>query len=91
MNSQATDRNEQRAGCGEAAVTAYAKAKSGNQTDEFDFGSEEPQERLIDLLTDLRHWARQEQLDFDAAARMAESHFNCEVDEEGQAEEEETE
>jgi len=77
-------RNAERATCAEAAVTAYASAKEGNTTDYVFFSSESPMERLTDLLADLRHWAGQNGLDFAEADRIAESHHQCEVDEEAE-------
>lgn len=74
--------NQQRATCAEAAVKAYVAAKEQNTTDLFDFSSEPPQDRLADLLADLRHWAQQNDLDFDEANRVGEMHFEAEVDEE---------
>jgi len=74
--------NRQRAMCAEAAVTAYAAAKEPTATDYFDFSSEPPQDRLTDMLTDLRHWARQNGLDFDEASRVSSMHFEAEVEEE---------
>jgi hypothetical protein len=76
--------NSQRAACGEAAVKAYASVKEHNTTDYFDFASESPQERLTDLLVDLRHWARSNNLEFADADRIADSHFECELDEEAE-------
>ena len=78
----AGNNNRQRAACAEAAVRAYAVAKAPTATDYFDFSSEPPQDRLADLLADLRHWARQNDLDFDRASRMGATHFEAEVDEE---------
>lgn len=74
--------NRQRAACAETAVKAYAVAKEPTSTDYFDFSAEPPQDRLADLLTDLRHWSRQNDLDFDGANRVGEMHFTAEVEEE---------
>ncbi len=78
----AGNRNHQRAACAEVAVKAYAAAKEPTSTDYCDFSSEPAQDRLADLLTDLRHWARKNGLDFDGADRVGETHFTAEVDEE---------
>ena len=78
----AGNNNRQRAVCAQTAVRAYAVAKVPTTTDYFDFSSEPPQDRLADLLADLRHWARQNDLDFDRASRMGATHFEAEVDEE---------
>ena len=77
-----TTDNIQRAGCAEVGVRAYCTVKLHNTTDLFDFSSEDAQERLADLLTDLRHWAGQNALDFGEADRIAGMHFEAEVDEE---------
>ena len=82
-DEHAGSRNRQRATCAEVAVKAYAAAKEPTSTDYFDFSSEPPQDRLADLLTDLRHWARQNGLDFDGADRVGGMHFEAEVGEEG--------
>jgi hypothetical protein len=75
--------NEHRAECAETAVRAYAAVKEHNATDCCDFSSEDAQERLTDMLADLRHWARAGGLDFADAVRTSEMHFEAEVDEEG--------
>ena len=75
--------NRQRAACAEAAVKAYAVVKEPTSTDYFDFSSEPPQDRLADLLTDLRHWARQNELDFDGADRVGAMHFTAAVTNDG--------
>ncbi len=74
--------NRQRAMCAEAAVKAYAAVKEPSTTDFFDFSSEPPQDRLTDLLSDLRHWARQNDMDFGEADRLGGMHFEAEIDEE---------
>lgn len=42
----------------------------------------DPQTELSDLLSDLRHWAAENEVDFDKASITAEVNFNCEQDEE---------
>lgn len=81
-DERADNRNRQRVACAEVAVQAYAAVKEPASTDYFDFSSEPPQDRLADLLTDLRHWARLNALDFDGTDRVGEMHFMAEVDEE---------
>ena len=83
-----TTDNIQRAGCAEVGVRAYCTVKQHNTTDLFDFSSEDAQERLMDFLTDLRHWAGQNALDFGEADRMAGLHFEAEIAEEGTKESE---
>jgi len=72
--------NFERAMSAEAAVKAYASVKEF--FDVTDTTIQLPQEWLTDLLADLRHWARNEGLDFAEANRIAETHFTEEVDEE---------
>ena len=81
------ERNLDRATCGEAAMRAYSAAKEHNTTDWADFSSEEAQERLIDLLADLRHLARRDGLDYADADRIAANHLSCEAGEEAEADE----
>ena len=64
--------NEERAELAEEALNA------------FDIASDEPgglsdEELLLDLLTNLRHWAKREGLDFDKADSMAEVHYLVEA------------
>jgi len=79
------ERNLDRAACGEAAMQAYSAAKEHNTTDWADFSSEEAQERLTDLLADLRHLARRDGLDYADADRVSANHFSCEAAEESEA------
>ena len=72
---------------GEAAMKAYSAVKERNDTDMYDFSSEPPEDRLTDLLADLRHWARAEGIDFERSDALARSHFETEVDEETDAKE----
>ena len=81
------ERNLDRAACGEAAMRAYSAAKEHNTTDWADFSSEEAQERLTDLLADLRHLARRDGLDYADADRISANHFSCEAGEESEANE----
>jgi len=86
VNLDAVERNHERADCAEAAIKAYAAVKENNTTDMWDFSSQGPQERLTDLLSDLRHWACQQGLDFEQSLTSSESHFQCEVGEEDEVE-----
>lgn len=38
----------------------------------------EPEDRLSDLLTDLRHWAHEDRIDFNLAIRRSQENFNQE-------------
>ena len=84
MTNDAKTQNAERAGCADAAFITYAKVKERNATDLCDFSSEEAQERLTDLLADLRHLARREGWDFDKADHTADDHFKAEVGEESE-------
>ncbi len=86
-NIEAVERNESRAACAEAAVAAYAAVKENNTTDMWDFSSQNAQDRLADLLADLRHWASLNGLDFEQSILSSDSHFGCEMDEEAEDEE----
>lgn len=86
-NIEAVERNEERAACAQAAVEAYAAAKIDNTTDLWDFSAQDAQDRLTDLLADLRHWASQNGLDFEQSLRSSQSHFECELDEEAEDDE----
>jgi hypothetical protein len=69
--------NERRANAARAALDAYGKTKgyaSGQRQD--------LRERMIDLLTDLRHLARESGIDFDSMSSMSRFHFDEEVDSE---------
>ena len=43
-------------------------------------GGNNEEESVNDLLTDLRHFCKWNEIDFDKAAEMSEIHFNCESD-----------
>ena len=83
-SDDAAELNRERAACGEAAVKAYSAVKEHNTTDLCDFSSEDGQERLTDLLADLRHWAWREGMEFAEADRISAVHFEAEVAEEGE-------
>lgn len=83
----AEGRNAERAACADTAFITYGSVKEGNTTDMADFSSEDGEEQLTDLLTDLRHLARREGWNFADAVRIAENHFTAEVAEEGETDE----
>lgn len=60
--------NEERAARADAALELYCRLT----------GSSEDDTRLVDLLTDLRHWAARNWHDFDNANFLSEIHFNHE-------------
>jgi len=66
--------NESRALAADVALVAYTGDDEVRQ-------GEEKRSTLTDLLTDLRHWARLNGVDFDTANNSAEIHFNVEVEE----------
>lgn len=68
-------RNPQRAATAAEALSAYILAKCGHPDELI----QSPQEWLTDLLTDLRHHAAELLIDFDAAVRMSEYHFEEEA------------
>jgi hypothetical protein len=84
-NDAAQGRNFERALDAHAAVRMYAAIKDrggARITGLFDFAVQSLEEWLTDLLTDLRHWTREEGIDFERVDAMARSHFECETDEE---------
>ena len=83
-NETAEAQNFVRARNAEPALQAYWKETSGADVDGIHGTPSEQAELLTDLLTDLRHWARAEEVDFQRCSDMAETHFNCELDEENQ-------
>jgi hypothetical protein len=68
--------NCDRAQRGQVAVSAFVST----ETDSYRL--EKDQVHLQDLLTDLRHWAAQRDLDFPSIDRNSEVQFGAEVDEE---------
>jgi hypothetical protein len=56
---------------GEAARDHYCRANGYSRLAR--------EEALIDLMTDLRHWALQERIDFDRALEHSSFHFDAEV------------
>src|SRR6266481_9697622 len=67
--------NCDRAERGQVAVSAFV----ATETDSYRLEKDEV--HLQDLLTDLRHWAAQRDLDFDFIGRNSEFQFRAEVDE----------
>lgn len=68
-----TPENQARAAAAAQALNSYQIAKNG--TVEL---SQSMKEALIDLLSDLRHFADAAGIDFDAADRLALDHYECE-------------
>jgi len=66
-----TPTNQDRTDAGSIAFEAYQHAKG--LTD--DPPRQSPQETLTDLLADLRHFAAAAEIDFEAAVRMSEFHY----------------
>ena len=78
--------NSDRSHSAERALIAYASHSESRKLEELEDSRQANDEWLLDLLTDLRHWAKDKGLNFDAAVETSEMHFNHEVDEEGGAE-----
>jgi len=83
---QAVSRNFGNASHAEVAVLAYASHMESRRLTELGDSYHANDEWLLDLLTDLRHWAREHEVNFDDAVRVSEFHFQSELDEEGGAE-----
>ncbi len=66
------------------ALVAYACVKEARQLEFLEDARSglDLQEWLTDLLSDLRHWARCEEVDFDKSVDLSRKHFNDEFDEE---------
>ncbi|MDX1967103.1 MAG: hypothetical protein SFV23_08035 [Planctomycetaceae bacterium] len=69
-----TPDNQARAAAGSLALEAYQHAKGLTESPSL----QSPQETLTDLLSDLRHFADAVGIDFDAADRMAQDHYEFE-------------
>lgn len=67
-----TELNIQRLKYARAALKGYYKAAK-----EKDEGT--PEEALTDLLSDLLHWARDKEVDFEACLRMSRNNYIAEV------------
>jgi hypothetical protein len=61
-----------------AAAESALKAHSRYQSESGELERHCPEEVLIDLLTDLRHFAVSREVDFDAALRISQTHFAVE-------------
>jgi hypothetical protein len=81
-NEQAVALNHGRASDAEKAVLAFARTQEHRPPESLDDSCQDREEWLLDLLSDLRHWAREKGLEFDEAVRVSEMHFEAEVDEE---------
>lgn len=68
--------NEERAHRAELAMQYYGDI-SGND-------GEPERDNLTDLLTDIRHYAGTSGLDFDESARMAQIHYEAEIEEDSE-------
>jgi hypothetical protein len=87
MYKQPVHTNSDRAHAAEAVLIAYASSMESRRLEALEDSRQSNDEWLIDLLTDLRHWARGAGLDFDEYVRLSADHCQCEVDdEEGGAE-----
>ena len=76
-----THNNADRAHAAELALVAFAGYMESRKLEELADSRQSNNEWLTDILTDLRHWARVEGLDFDNAVQLSEGHFQCELDE----------
>ena len=64
------------------ALTEFVKVKEPTAGSLADIKAQSIEEYLIDLLADLRHWCRTEEVDFGRSDELAAAHFNAELDEE---------
>jgi acyl-CoA synthetase (NDP forming) len=79
-NQSQAERNRDRAEAGLKALAAYWAIKN---PDTLPLDADcEGYETLIDLLTDLRHWASDNCMDYDEADRLADGHFDHELHQE---------
>ena len=74
--------NDHRRQSAEAALQAYWEITSGSDVPGVDGTPSEQASLLTDILTDLRHWARCEDVDFEKCCITSEVSFNVELDEE---------
>lgn len=70
----------------EAALQAYWEITSGSDVPGVDGTPSEQASLLTDILTDLRHWARCEEVDFEKCLTTSEVNFNVELEEEEEEE-----
>ena len=78
-NETAVALNADRAADAEKAILAFACVKEGDTHEALDQTQQTPEEWLIDILTDLRHWARVNNLDFAKTVDITARHFEGEV------------
>jgi hypothetical protein len=71
--------NKERAGDAATAMDAFVTTQEPRARDLESAISQLPQEFLVDLLADLRHWAIQNGLDYDDADGAAGRHFRSEL------------
>jgi hypothetical protein len=76
--------NFARAKDAETALNAFVQAKEQREGEIGSIPDQNRPEYLVDLLVDLRHWARREKLDFDRCDAEAKEAFLGEVEEEDQ-------
>ena len=69
-----TPENQARAAAGGVAFNAYQHAKGDTDGQ----SPQSPEEILIDLLSNLRHFAEAAGLDFETANRVAQDHYDFE-------------
>jgi len=74
--------NKERARDAATAIDAFVRTQEPRASDLESAISQTPDEFLVDLLTDLRHWAHQNGVDFEDAVRRADGHFRNELFEE---------
>ena len=87
-NEIAVALNADRANDAEQAMIAYRRVKEPRTTDWTDRLTQDMQDWLTDILADLRHWARANNLDFAQSVESSANHFESEVGEELEPEEE---
>jgi hypothetical protein len=83
-NELAKAQNLERARDADAALVAFVCAKENMKIEclEDSRSGQDLQEWLTDLLSDLRHWARVNDVDYDKSVDLSRTHFNAELDEE---------
>ncbi len=81
--------NATRARDAEVALTAHVHTqyRKGFEPDLENGDTEDRRDALVDLLANLRHWARKTGVDYADADRIADGHFEAEVSEEADADE----
>ena len=83
-NEIAEAQNLERARDADKALVAYVCVKESMKIEclEDSRSGQDLQEWLTDLLSDLRHWARVNDVDYDKSVDLSRTHFNAELDEE---------